>query len=255
MWFLLFLFFLVCLALIIIYSIQNKIIFPADQTSIGYKYSKGEEIILNVDGGTIHSLVFEVPTPKGTIIYFHGNGGSLRDWIWVHKEFNKYGWNVLITDYRGYGKSRLEIVESKLYSDALEWYSYVKERFSSKIIVYGRSIGTGIAVNLASHAHVEHLILESPFTSIKDIIGDLFCQIPDWLVKYHLPSIDCIDLIDSRITIIHGTNDELIDHKHALKLKAKNPRVNLVSISNGHHNDLSDFEEYHSAIKRILDNE
>ena len=120
-----------------------------------------EERYFQVDEQTtIHALHFYAKNPKGVILYFHGNAGSLKDWGHVAPDFVKLGYDVLISDFRTYGKSTGELTEEAFYQDAQMLYDFLKTKHQTdKIIIYGRSLGTGVAVDLASKNPAQQLSL------------------------------------------------------------------------------------------------
>lgn len=247
---------IVVIFFILLYLIfnQDKLIFHPEKIPIDHKFSyDAKEIVINKDGGAIYALHFQLNNPKGTILYFHGNAGSLRDWGSVAKSFTSHGWNVLMTDYRGFGKSDLPITEDKLYEDAMDWYKYLQKE-KHEIIIYGRSIGTGVAIDLASRLSENRLILETPFTSLPDVVKDMagFLHI---FVSYKFDNMSKIRNISpiDKVYLVHGTNDEIISHNHSLQLYSLNKgNMDLLLIKGGNHNNLSQYDQYKEYIKKIL---
>jgi uncharacterized protein len=131
-----------------------------------------EEIALPSDDAVISALYFNADHPKGVVLYFHGNAGSLRSWGAVAASFVGRGYDVLMPDYRGYGKSSGWIAsEQMLHDDAAVAYQYLLGRYpEDQIVVYGRSIGSGIATYLAKTHRPRMLILETPYFSLKEIV-------------------------------------------------------------------------------------
>jgi hypothetical protein len=159
-------------------------------------------------------------------------------------------------DYRGYGKSEGEIQEEKiLHSDAEIFYEKVIERCSGKkIIIYGRSIGTGIASALAVRHAPDLLILEAPFTSVPDLAAVHYPFIPRVLVKYKLDVLKDVRNSEYPLVIIHGTEDEIIPYSMSEKLAASaKVDCKLFLIKGGSHNDLANFVQYGEILDTVLE--
>ena len=243
-----------------LYVIQENMLFRPTVLAPDYQYQfdhKFEELNLRTDDNAIiNALHFKAENPRGIILYFHGNAGDLSRWGRITEAFVEYDYDVFVMDYRTYGKSTGKLSEEALYGDAQICYNYVSKLFrAEEIIIYGRSLGTGIASQIASRNPAQQLILETPYYSIADVAKHRFPIFPvEALLKYKLPTYKHIEEINIPISIFHGTEDYVVPYKSGKKLKelsAKN--INFVTIEGGGHNNLSDFELYHLEIKKILD--
>ena len=250
------LYILVC---ILLYFFQTRLIFfpeKLSQDQVLHFEGDFEERYFQVDENkTIHALHFYNKNPKGVILYFHGNAGSLKDWGHVAPDFVKLGYDVLISDFRGYGKSTGEISEQGFYDDAQMLYDFLLTKYQSdKIIIYGRSLGTGVAVDLASKNNSQQLILETPFMNFADLAQSKFKIFPvKLLLQYHFESDKKIRKVDCPIHIFHGTQDELIPYQHALELASLlNKETALTTIPNGNHNNLPTHSIYWDKLKLLL---
>lgn len=241
-----------------VYFFQEKLIFFPERLSSDYQYSfqhEFEEINYVVDENTsLNALHFKAKNSKGIVFYFHGNAGSLSRWGSVADVFLLNNYDLLIYDYRGYGKSNGSISETSFYHDAMYIYKkLVSDYGEDHIVVYGRSIGTGVASKVASEANPKHLILESPYYSFPDLVKNILPIVPHFLLKYKLRNNKMIPLVKCPITIFHGTLDEVIYFESSIKLeKLIKVGDSVVPIVGGHHNDLDDFEEYHQELKKVL---
>ncbi len=240
-------------------SSQTKLIFHPNKLDRAYKYSselEHEEVFLSTgDGNEINGLFFP-DSSNNVILYFHGNAGSLDSWQYVYNDFRSLGLNFFIIDYRGFGKSTGKISEEGLYIDAQTAYNYLLERgFKQEhIIIYGRSIGTGVAVDLASRNASGALILESPFTNLKKLVSGLYPYLlPSLFLKYEFNNIGKINKINTPLLIIHGKRDNVIPFKHGLELyqRYQGEKV-FLPIENGQHNNLNDFPEFREGVGGFL---
>ena len=225
-----------------LYVFQEKLIFRPTTLAIDYNFQfeqPFEELFLETDdeGTRINALHFKVKQPKGVILYFHGNAGDLSRWGKIATKFTKYNYDVLVMDYRTYGKSNGVLSEKALYQDAQFCFNYLKKQHYAQIIIYGRSLGTAMATYVAGNNKVSHLILETPFYSIVDVAKSRFPVFPvEKLIKYHFLNYEHITGISAPITIIHGTNDRIVPLHSALKLFEMAPKqTEFITIEKGSH--------------------
>ncbi len=229
----------------LLFVLQEKMIFFPEKLPQDYQFhfaSAFEEIVVSSKDGTkLHSLYFPLDSAKALVVYFHGNAGSLRGWGAVAEEFLQHGYAVLVTDYRGYGKSEGKISKERhLYEDADAIYQYAKSIYpEEKILLYGTSLGTGIAAYLASSNQPGRLILQSPYYSFQDLAKTLYPLAPRFLLRYNLPVHKYLAKANMPIHIVHGTEDKIIPIAQSEKLKAEFPDIDFVRVPGGGHNNLS----------------
>ncbi len=243
----------------LLYFLQEKMLFfpTVLEQDYVFEFSKPfEELFLKTEeDAVINAIHFKVENPKGVILYFHGNAGDLSRWGLIAEYFVEKQYDVLIMDYRTYGKSTGKLSEDALYKDAQYCYDYLKERYKeNEITLYGRSLGTGIATYLASKNKPNQLILETPYYSITDVAQSRFPMFPvEKLLKYKFPTHQYIQQVSCPITIFQGTDDGVVPYASAEKLLKLNiENLNFITIEGGGHNNLIEFEDYHSKVKKIL---
>lgn len=241
--------------------VQERFVFVRFKLARTYRFrftDPFEEVFIAAeDGAELHALLFRVPAPRGTVLYFHGNTGSLRRWGKQAQRFTRLGWNVLMMDYRGYGKSRGKLSENALHADAALWYAWLKEREREEgIIIYGRSLGSGMAVPLAAANRPRALILESPFANLYDAARHQFYALPyRWLLRYAFRNDKAIRRITCPVHIFHGKRDPVVPYESALKLYALVPgevQREMVTFGRGYHSDLWRFRRFQRKMERIL---
>lgn len=239
---------------------QEKLIFLPSKLDQDYVYSFQtpftELNLATPDGAQLNALHFKPKNPQGIIVYFHGNAGDLSRWGYIAEPFTKYGWEVLIMDYRSYGKSTGELSEKALYADAQLFYNFAKKQFNEdQIIVYGRSLGCAMATNVAANNKPNQLILETPFFSMEDMANRRFPFLPTkTLLAYQFNNNKAILKVECPITIFQGTEDSVVPFESAEKLfqLIKDKKNRFVTIEGGEHNNLVEFQEYHETIDRLL---
>lgn len=245
-------------ACVVLYRFQERLIFFPERLPADHRYTfptAFREVTLEGDGATLHALHFTVDQPKGVILYLHGNAGSLRSWGHVASDFVERGYDVLIPDYRGYGKSTGGLTHERiLLADALVAYTYLREQYPEQpIILYGRSLGTGVAVYLATVQPPRMVILEAPYVSMRELATRQFPLVPPMLLKYPLRTDRWVSAVTSPVYLIHGTHDEVIPYNSSERLLLSiTSEHELFTIPGGGHNNLAEFAEYQAAIDRIL---
>ncbi|MEX0360920.1 MAG: alpha/beta hydrolase [Allomuricauda sp.] len=251
---------LLILITIMFYTFQEKLIFLPTQLPNDYEYSFDqpfEELFLDApDGAQLNALHFMVDNPKGLVLYFHGNAGDLSRWGNIGTAFTALGYEIVVMDYRGYGKSSGERSEELLYADAQLFYDHVRGIYDeSQIILYGRSLGTGIASHLGSNNNPKKLILETPYYSLVDVAKGRFPILPvGQIMRYKLPSFEFLKSVEAPIRIFHGTEDRVVPYESGKKLfnSISNPDKKMYTIPGGRHNDLDGFEIYKNGLKLEL---
>ncbi|NAY90990.1 alpha/beta fold hydrolase [Muricauda sp. JGD-17] len=244
-----------------LYFLQEKLIFlptklPIDHT-FSFQQPFKEFFLESSDGAKLNALHFTVDEPKGLILYFHGNAGDLSRWGEIVSPFGEFGYDVVVMDYRGYGKSTGNRSEQVLYNDAQLFYDYVLKHYpESELLIYGRSLGASIATHVASKNKPNKLILETPFYNLLDVAEERFGFLPlKTILNYKMKSNEYIQHVQCPVYIFHGTMDQVVSHESGKKLFESIPHDHkaFFSIKGGGHNNLDEFEAYWQGIKSILE--
>jgi len=249
---------IIILIFTLLYFYQEKLIFYPEKIPPDYKYIFDNDFIeinYKIDKKTtLNALLFKADNSKGLVFYLHGNAGNLISWGHIAPQFIDNNYDLLIIDYRGYGKSTGKLSEKTLFSDGQFIYNQIKKDYKEdNIIIYGRSIGTGIATYLASNNKPKQLILEAPSYNMIDLAKKFYPWFPKFLIRYPLRTDRYIKNVDCPIFIFHGTIDNIIYYKSSLKLKQFFKDTDkLFLIKGGNHNDLSFFESYNYHLNEIL---
>lgn len=207
------------------------------------------------DGGRINAIYFKVPNTRGVVFYLKGNSKSIKGWGKFAKDFLSNGYDFIMIDYRGFGKSHGKRSQKKVFNDGQHIYKWLTQHYPEKnIVLYGRSIGSGIAARIATWNNPRMLILDSPYFSFYyNVNRYLFFTPLKWLLKYDMRTDLYLQSASFPVHIIHGTKDRLITFKQSVKLKALYPdKVTLHPVLNGRHNNLPDFPEFFEILYDIL---
>ena len=180
------------------------------------------------------------------LVYFHGNSFHIGDRAYRVQRYINQNWSVLLVSWRGFSGNKGKPTESNLYKDGeavLKWISENTNFTNQKIVVYGESLGSGVAVELGIKYRFLSLVLEAPFTSIADIARKRYKIYPTtYLVKDKFDNISKISKLKSPLLIISGKKDEIVPHEHSIKLLNKATVIKKgVFVDEAIHNNLYDF--------------
>ena len=245
-----------------LYFKQESLLFYPEKLSATYQfYFPGqyrEYPITAPDGIQLSGLLFKAKAPKGLVFFLHGNGGSLAGWGGVAATYTRLGYDVFLLDYRGYGKSQGSISsQAQLFDDVEAAYNQVKSDYPEQsIVIAGYSVGTGPAAWLAARHHPRLLLLHAPYYSMADMAAHtikLWPILPGWLLRYPLATNEFAQQVSVPVVLSHGDHDEVIPYSSSVKLKALlKADSQLITIKNGHHNNLLDTPQYQQAIRQVL---
>ncbi len=247
---------LICVAA---YWWQERLLFHPTRLAADFVFpfdTNFEEVYLDVAPNVqLHGLHFKAENPKGLVFYVHGNAGSLHDWGSLAGLYLQHNYDLLMFDYRGFGKSPGKIYsQQQFFDDVQAVYDWAKEQYSeAQIIVEGFSIGTATATKLAAENNPQQLVLKAPYYSMTSLVKSKMAFLPGRLLKYPFATVDYLKQVTCPVTIFHGTADELIPHKNAERLKAAVPSVNLFLIDGCLHNDIPFTPIYKKAMGTLLD--
>jgi uncharacterized protein len=214
---------------------------------------QAEEVRLETSDGE-RVIAWHVPPSSKSfvILYFHGNGGALA---WRAERFRMlvaHGAGLLALSYRGYGGSTGTPSEAGLRLDADALYRFAAERYPQQhLVLWGESLGTGLAVPLAAERAVGALILEAPFTSAVEVGAAVYPFLPvRRLMKDRFSSEDSIARVAAPVLVLHGARDEVIPIEMGERLYAriKSPK-RFVRFAEGRHSDL----DRHGAVAAALE--
>lgn len=242
--------------------LQHWFIFRPKKLSADYTYRftlSPEEIWMDApQGGRLNALWFKPlgrPSPKGVVLFFHGNAGNLARWGHLHHYFGRYGYDFFVYDYRGYGKSAGRRSQHLMYEDALTAYRTVARFYpSDQIILYGRSLGSAFAAQVAAGQAAKLLILETPFYSMQDLFYTYFSFLPRvFAFRYPFPSYQYLSKVSIPTVIFQGTEDRIVPIRSARRLKPLlKPGDSFITIPGGGHNNLQFYDVYNHKMEQLL---
>lgn len=228
---------------VLVYVFQSRLMYhpPGPNTvtpdALGLRY---EDLRLTTsDGVSLGGWFVPAASPRGVLLYCHGNGDNLsRTLEWVEL-YHRMGLSVLTFDYRGYGDSEGQPTEAGTYLDAEAAWNYLVQQRNvppEQIIVAGKSLGGAVATHLARDHTPRALILESTFTSVPDLAADLLWFFPTrYLARYDYRSIDKLPHVRCPVLVLHSPDDRLIPFSHGQRLyeAAAQPKQ-FIEMTGGH---------------------
>ena len=252
---------LYCLIGIGIYFLQDKILFHPEPLDKNYKYafatSHKEVNIPYAANSNLNIIQFHAKDSiaKGVVLYFHGNRKNIAHYAKFAPNFTKHGYEVWMIDYPGFGKSTGVFSEQALYDWALTFYKLARAKYApDSIIIYGKSLGSGIAAQLASVRDCKSLILETPYYSFPSVVGSYLPIYPvNKMIHFKIPTWKYLQNVTAPVTIFHGTYDGVIPIRNGKRLKQfLKPGDEFLVVKDGSHNDLNDFSMYQQKLDSLL---
>jgi pimeloyl-ACP methyl ester carboxylesterase len=212
------------------------------------------EVSLDVDGATLSALHLRLTNPKGIVFFLHGNAGNLATWFTGSAFYRRANYDLFMLDYRGYGKSTGRIdSEAQLRADVRKAWDVVARMYQGKrTVIYGRSLGTGLAAGLAADVQPDLTILVSPYWSVTDLARTHFPWVPSALIRYPLATNADVRRIRTPVLLVHGESDPLIPIDNSERLLAVTPQGELLRIPGAHHDDVHQFDVYLDSLAHRL---
>jgi len=210
------------------------------------------------DGTRLNGWFFASGTTAGTrvVLFCHGNGGNICHRLNMAEALLSTGVAVFLLDYRGYGRSEGHPTEEGTYQDGAAAYRWLLQKgfLPRDVLVYGESLGGGVAAEVASRFQVGGLILQSTFTCIADIGSDLFPWLPvRWLANIKYDTLSKLPRIKCPVLVMHSRGDRLIRFPHGQKNFAAANSPKLFCELSGEHNDpLTERAQFIADFRRFL---
>lgn len=243
-------------------SLEKSVIFQPAKYPIGdwqtENFERETAWFEAADGVKLHGWFLSHDRPKAVALFMHGNAGNITHRAETLRLLNERHQLAIMTfDYRGYGLSKGDPNESGILQDARAARRWLARRTGvpeSEIVLMGRSLGGGVAVDLAAHDGARGLVLASTFTSLPEVAGQLLPYLPTgWLMTQRLNSLAKIEKYQGPLLQTHGNADRVIPYELGQKLFAAAPGPKrFITIEGGDHNCRQP-EEYRQALDEFLD--
>ena len=240
----------------LVYWQQEALIFHPRPLNADYHFTVAgvEEVKVAVDGAILSALHFKQPNAKGMVFFLHGNGGNVDSWLTSVDIYRRVNYDLFILDYRGFGKSTGHIgSEAQLHRDVLQaWQSIAPQYVGKKMVIYGRSLGSGLAAQLSIAAKPDLTVLVTPYLSLSAMAHLRYPWLPAIINRYPMRSDEWLPQIKNPVMILHGTIDSIIPINQAEALSRTRPSTELIVIPDAGHNDIHKFPLYLDTLAARL---
>ena len=191
------------------------------------------------DGETLHAWWVPADDPRGATLVFHGNAGNISHRIDYARMFRALGYDTLLVEYRGYGKSTGAPSEEGTYRDALaswRWLTETRGFRPKEIVLFGESLGGAVACWIAAREKPRALVLASTFTSVPDLGAEVYRFLPVRLLsRFKYNTRECVGKVTAPVLVVHSPRDDIVPYTHAERLyAAANEPKELLEIAGGH---------------------
>lgn len=244
---------------------QEQLLFHPAPLPADYPLARQPDVaerFFPVQGAVLSALHLQRPGARGVVLFLHGNAGNLADWFGDTTLYRQAGFDLLMLDYRGYGKSTGHIgSEAQLRADVRAvWTALAPQYAGRRVVVLGQSIGTALAAGLALEMAQgqapgpapDLTVLVSPYRSMAALAAQWYPWVPSVLLRYPLRTEESVARLRSPLLLVHGQADAVIAPSHSEALFALAPQARLLRIPGAGHNDLYRFPAYQEALAAAL---
>lgn len=212
-----------------------------------------------VRGASLSVLHLQRPGARGVVFFLHGNAGNLQGWFGNAAFYREAGFDLVMPDYRGFGKSTGHIGSARQLREDVRavWDAVAPLYRGRKVVLYGRSLGTGLAADLARQLSEEGrapdlTVLVSPYTSMRDLAAEFYPWVPAGLLRYPLETEGHLAGVAGPVLLVHAEHDRLIRAHHPRRLRQVLPSARLLVVPGADHNDLHESPVYRDALAATL---
>ena len=241
---------------------QERLLFEPDPLPAGqalFDEPDVHEFTADVPGARLSVAQLRLPNPRGVVFYLHGNSGNLQKWFVGLDAFREMNFDVVMMDYRGYGKStgRIES-EVQLRADVRAvWNQIAKQYEGKRIVISGQSLGTALAAGLsaelcAAGVPPDLTLLISPYSSMRALADELYPWVPSKVLRYPLHTVDHACRVKGPVMLVHGDKDELIGLHHSEAIRKALPQCQLLTVEGAGHGDVHQFPSFRQGIAAAL---
>lgn len=217
------------------------------------------EFMVDVPGARLSVAQLKLADPRGVVFYLHGNSGNLQKWFVDLDHFRELNFDVVMMDYRGYGKSSGRIgSEEQLRADVRAVWNAVADQYAGRrIVISGQSLGTALAAGLsaelcAAGCTPDLTLLISPYSSMRALADELYPWVPSRVLRYPLPTVDHACRVQGPVMLVHGDKDELIGFHHSEAIRQALPGCQLLRVEGAGHGDVHQFPSFRQGIASAL---
>ena len=236
---------------------QESLLFQPQTLPANYRFPLGADVHegwVDVPGARLNTLHLQLPQPDGVVFFLHGNAGNLSSWFVNVDSYRRMNVDLVMMDYRGYGKSTGRIAnQAQLSDDVRTAWQAVEPRYRGlKRVVYGRSLGTALAAQLAAEIQPDLTVLVSPFESMQSLAAHHYPWVPGAALRYPLPTGEWLSQVQTPVLLVHGEQDSLVPASHSQRLQALLPHAELLMLPGVGHDDVHLSAAYLDGVAQAI---
>lgn len=245
-----------------LYFWQERLLFEPDPLPPDEPITSDQdthEFFVEVPGAQLSVAHLKLPDPRGVFFFLHGNSGNLKKWFVELDAFRQANFDVVMFDYRGFGKSTGEIEsEEQLRADVnAVWEHFAPLYQDKRVVISGQSLGTGLAAGLAAQLCAagrapDLTLLVSPYSSMRALAAELYPWVPSQVLRYPLHTLEHAAKLMGPVMLIHGDKDELIGIHHSEMLCKTMRSAQLLRVDGAGHSDVHQFPSVRKALQAAL---
>jgi len=236
---------------------QEQLLFRPTPLPADHHFQQGADVHerwIDVPGARLNALHLKLPNPSGVVFFLHGNAGNLERWFVNVDFYRKANIDLFMLDYRGFGKSSGHIEsQAQLEADVRAAWAQVAPAYAGKKrVIYGRSLGTGLATMLATENAADLTVLVSPYASMLQMAAEKYPWVPGAVLRYPLRTDLLLPRVQGPVLLVHGDQDTLIPLQHSERLQALLPRAQLLRVPGAAHGDIQTYAVYLEGLRAAL---
>ena len=236
---------------------QERLLFHPLPLPASFDFKQGTDVSerwIDVPGARLNALHLRRPGAAGVVFFLHGNSGNLQSWFVNADFYRQLNLDLVMIDFRGYGKSsgRIES-QAQLQADVrAAWDAIAPEYAGRRRIIYGRSLGTGLAATLAAQVQPELTVLVSPYRSMVAVAHDHYPWVPAAVLRYPLRTDEVLGAVRGPVLLAHGELDTMIPPAHSQALLRVAHQARLLLVPGAAHADIHQFDVYLDGLRAAL---
>ena len=236
---------------------QERLLFHPVPLAADHNFRQADDVHetwVDVPGARLNALHLKLPNPSGVVFFLHGNAGNLERWFVNVDFYRKANVDLFMLDYRGFGKSSGHIEsQAQLEADVRAAWAQVAPAYAGKKrVIYGRSLGTGLATMLAAQNAPELTVLVSPYASMLQMAAEKYPWVPGAVLRYPLRTDLLLPRVHGPVLLVHGDQDTLIPLQHSERLQLLMPQAQLLRVPGAAHGDIHSHAIYLEGLRAAL---
>lgn len=241
---------------------QERLLFEPDPLALDQAISPDADVhetFIDRPGARLSVAQLKLPHPRGVVFFLHGNSGNLKKWLVDLDAFRELNFDVVMFDYRGFGKSSGQIEsEEQLRADVRAVWAEFSQRYEGKrVVISGQSLGTGLAAGLSAELCAagrapDLTLMVSAYSSMQALANELYPWVPRQVLRYPLATLEHACRLTGKLMLIHGDKDELIGLHHSEALRKVAPQAQFHCVEGAGHSDMHQFPSFRKAVASAL---